>query len=193
MRGFCQLVPIQATEAGGPVLNRRRVLMRGPRYAPIGPLDLYGALDAALEGGLGPYEVVMRSSGFLPFLVWVHSALAIPSRILNVTLLKQHYARAIITHHGGQAFSFVEFCDAHGALHHGRLYLLLTTDITDEDVEASDIPLAFIRWFSPIQMDECTGFMAMRPETGAYGYAIVAVGFVRCTVHMHPSSCCFAT
>ncbi|CAI5993271.1 unnamed protein product [Closterium sp. NIES-64] len=110
----CTMLLNQAIASGRPQLNRNKARMLGRTNSPAGPQDLYSAYDAALEEGIGPYAYVMRQHGLVPFPAWVHTALALPPRELDHSIVKPHYVHAVPVLHGKAAFSSVEFVDEQG-------------------------------------------------------------------------------
>ncbi|CAI5475350.1 unnamed protein product, partial [Closterium sp. Yama58-4] len=175
----------RAIAAGLPQLCRQRYrLLSASSAREQAPLGLYATYDAAIPGGIGPYEMLCRLYGYIPFPAWVHTALALPGREMDYTLIRPHYARAAPSLHGAPAFSFIEYEDGSGELVHGRVHLLLTLTMSSCDADPAGEELAFVRRWFPSQEDECTGCMRMRPSDDELGYDFVPVVAVQRTVHM---------
>ncbi|CAI5529972.1 unnamed protein product, partial [Closterium sp. Naga37s-1] len=175
----------RAIAAGVPQLCRQRSRM----YSAIcdreqAPLDLYATYDAAIPGGIGPYAYLARLYGYIAFPAWVHTALALPAREMDYTLIRPHYARASASHYGVPAFSFIEYENGSGETVHGRVHLLLTLTKNSEDADPAGEEVAFVRQWYPSQVDECTGCMRMRPSDDELSYDFVPVIAVQRTVHM---------
>ncbi|CAI5499927.1 unnamed protein product [Closterium sp. Naga37s-1] len=158
--------------------------MLGRTNSPAGPQDLYSAYDAALEEGIGPYAYVMRQHGLVPFPAWVHTALALPPRELDHSIVKPHYVHAVPVLHGEAAFSFVEFVDEQGETLHGRVHLLLSVASACAAEDEEDRAVAFVRRWIPQNVDECTGCMIMHPAVFDNGYHVVPIDAIQKTVHM---------
>ncbi|CAI5464126.1 unnamed protein product [Closterium sp. Yama58-4] len=175
----------RAIAAGLPQLCRQRYrLLSDSSAQEQAPLGLYATYDAAIPGGIGPYEMLCRLYGYIPFPAWVHTALALPGREMDYTLIRPHYARAAPSLHGAPAFSFIEYEDGSGELVHGRVHLLLTLTMSSCDADPAGEELAFVRRWFPSHEDECTGCMRMRPSDDELGYDFVPVVAVQRTVHM---------
>ncbi|CAI5946002.1 unnamed protein product [Closterium sp. NIES-64] len=171
----CTMLLNQAIASGRPQLNRNKARMLGRTNSPAGPQDLYSAYDAALEEGIGPYAYVMRQHGLVPFPAWVHTALALPPRELDHSIVKPHYVHAVPVLHGKAAFSFVEFVDEQGETLHGRVHLLLSVASACAAEDEEDRAVAFVRRWIPQNVDECTGCMIMHPAIFNNGYHVVPI------------------
>ncbi|CAI5972680.1 unnamed protein product [Closterium sp. NIES-64] len=174
-----------AIAASAPQLCRQRSRMHSAiSDREQAPLDLYATYDAAIPGGIGPYDYLARLYGYIAFPAWVHTALALPAREMDYTLIRPHYARASASHHGVPAFSFIEYENGSGETVYGRVHLLLRLTNNSEDADPAGEEVAFVRQWYPSQVDECTGCMRMRPSDDELSYDFVPVIAVQRTVHM---------
>ncbi|CAI5517819.1 unnamed protein product [Closterium sp. Naga37s-1] len=114
----------------------------------------------------------------------VHTALAIPPRELDHSIVKPHYVHAVPVLHGEATFSFVEFEDEQGETLHGRVHLLLSVAFACADEDDEDRAVAFVRRWIPQATDEGTGCMVMHPAVFDNGYHVVPIDAIQKTVHM---------
>ncbi|CAI5987881.1 unnamed protein product [Closterium sp. NIES-65] len=114
----------------------------------------------------------------------VHTALALPPRELDHSIVKPHYVHAVPVLHGEAAFSFVEFVDEQGETLHGRVHLLLSVASACAAEDEEDRAVAFFRRWIPQNVNECTGCMIMHPAVFDNGYHVVPIDAIQKTVHM---------